>query len=131
MDKGGQIASTPESQPAPGSIQSDKQKDDIVIPPKLGAEGVITKPPYDPASRRAGHEGTVYVLILVDVNGNVADVKLQQSSGHEALDNAVLAEARANWRLQPGTVNGEPKQMWVTVPIVFELEPKETSQPTA
>lgn len=124
VDKGGKIAGTPASQPASNSTQSDKRKDDIAIPPRNG--GGITKPPYDPAWRHAGYEGTAYVQILVDVDGRVTNVKLQRSSGHEVLDNAALAEARANWRLLPGTINGKPTPMWVTVPIIYKLTRDET-----
>lgn len=125
-NKGGQIASTPASQPTPSPNQTDGKKDEIEVPPRVGPAGGITKPPYDPAWRRAGYEGTVYVQILVDVDGRVTNAKVQRTSGHEVLDNAVLAEARTNWRLLPGTVNGKPTPMWVTVPIVYKITRDET-----
>jgi protein TonB len=94
----------------------------VSVPPKADARrGGITKPEYPPSVRRAGGEGTVYVQVLVLENGRVGDARIQTSSGHPKLDEAVVAEAKRSWRFTPGTEDGKAVQMWVTVPIVFKL----------
>jgi periplasmic protein TonB len=94
----------------------------VSVPPKADARrGGITKPEYPPSVRRAGGEGTVYVQVLVLETGRVGDARIQTSSGHPKLDEAVVAEAKRSWRFTPGTEDGKPVQMWVTVPIVFKL----------
>lgn len=94
----------------------------VTVPPKPDARrGGVTKPEYPPSERRAGHEGTVYVQVLVLENGRVGDARIQTSSGFPRLDEAVVAEAKRSWRFTPGTEDGKPVQMWVTVPIVFKL----------
>jgi periplasmic protein TonB len=94
----------------------------LSVPPKADARrGGITKPEYPPSVRRAGGEGTVYVQVLVLETGRVGDARIQTSSGHPKLDEAVVAEAKRSWRFTPGTEDGKAVQMWVTVPIVFKL----------
>jgi periplasmic protein TonB len=94
----------------------------VSVPPKADARrGGITKPEYPPSVRRAGGEGTVYVQVLVLETGRVGDARVQTSSGFPKLDEAVVAEAKRNWRFTPGTEDGKAVQMWVTVPIVFKL----------
>lgn len=94
----------------------------VTVPPKPDTRrGGVTKPDYPPSERRAGNEGTVYVQVLVLPNGRVGDARVQKSSGFPRLDEAVVAEAKRSWRFTPGSEDGKPVQMWVTVPIVFKL----------
>jgi protein TonB len=94
----------------------------VYVPPKADTRrGGITKPEYPPSVRRAGGEGTVYVQVLVLETGRVGDARIQTSSGFPKLDEAVIAEAKRNWRFVPASEDGKPKQDWVTVPIVFKL----------
>jgi protein TonB len=94
----------------------------VKVNPKPDARrGGITKPEYPPSVRRAGGEGTVHVQCLVLENGRVGEARIQTSSGHPKLDEAVLMEAKRSWRFTPGTEDGKPVQAWVTVPIVFRL----------
>jgi len=106
----------PEAPPPPAARKA------VSVPPKADTRrGGITKPEYPPSVRRAGGEGTVYVQIFVLENGRVGDARIQTSSGHVKLDEAVVAEAKRSWRFTPGTEDGKPVSMWVTVPIVFRL----------
>jgi protein TonB len=107
----------PVEQPPPAPVRKA-----VSVPPKPDARrGGITKPEYPPSVRRAGGEGTVYVQVLVLETGRVGDARVQTSSGHPKLDEAVVAEAKRSWRFSPGTEDGKAVQMWVTVPIVFKL----------
>jgi protein TonB len=62
----------------------------------------------------------VTIEALIDVSGRVADLRLYSSSGHSILDKAALNSVRG-WSFQPGMVGGRRKQMWVKVPVRFEL----------
>jgi len=77
-------------------------------------------PEYPMQARRRGLQGVVTIEALIDASGNVADLRLFASSGHSILDKAALSSVRG-WRFQPGTVGGRRKQMWVKVPVRFEL----------
>jgi protein TonB len=79
------------------------------------------KPPYPLAVRRRGIEGRVVLTAKVRIDGGCEDVRLKQSSGHEALDAAALDTVR-KWRFLPARRAGQAVEAWVEVPIVFKLE---------
>ena len=66
------------------------------------------------------HEGTVVLLVLVGTNGEVLQVKVDQSSGYHELDRAAVRAAKG-WRFNPGTRGGIPYKGWARVPVTFKL----------
>jgi protein TonB len=78
-------------------------------------------PEYPWIARRRGYQGTVVLEVLVSREGKVKDLSLSVSSGHSVLDQAALASVKA-WLFDPGTRGGEKVDMWVKVPVRFELE---------
>jgi protein TonB len=77
-------------------------------------------PEYPPQARRRGLQGVVIIEALIDVSGRVADLRPFSSSGHSILDKAALNAVRS-WRFTAGIVGGKRKEMWVKVPVRFEL----------
>jgi len=82
---------------------------------------VPPNPVYPQRSRRTGEQGRVVVRALVDVAGRPAQVALQSSSGHPALDDAALSAVRAA-QFRPYAEGGVPQVAWVIIPINFELQ---------
>ena len=82
---------------------------------------IAPNPVYPGASRRAGHEGTVMVRVLVDIAGRPSQVSVQTSSGHPALDEAAVSGVRAS-QLRPYAERGVAQTVWVLVPIRFVLK---------
>lgn len=78
-------------------------------------------PQYPRLARRRGFEGVVLLEALIDALGRVKDLQLSSSSGHSVLDRAALKSVR-RWRFSPGTVNGRSEEMWVKVPVRFQLK---------
>jgi protein TonB len=78
-------------------------------------------PDYPRIARHRGYQGTVILEVLVDENGAVRKVKTARTSGHKVLDRAAEA-AVESWRFAPGRRGDDPIQMWVKVPVRFELE---------
>ena len=78
-------------------------------------------PAYPRQARRRGLQGVVTLEVLVNAQGRVADLRLFASSGHRILDKAALKAVRG-WRFTPGTVAGQQQQMWVKVPVRFQLQ---------
>jgi len=74
---------------------------------------------YPPLLRDAGIGGTVAVYFFVDEKGAVGDVRISESSGHEALDRAALAVADV-FRFTPASNDDKPTAVWVSFPITFE-----------
>jgi len=78
------------------------------------------QPMYPPVSRRLREQGTVVLQLLVLTDGSVASAEVASSSGYPFLDDAALYNAY-NWRLEPGTIEGEPAAMWGRFAVTFKL----------
>ncbi|MDH5716186.1 MAG: energy transducer TonB [Spirochaetia bacterium] len=71
---------------------------------------------YPLIAQRMGWEGKAVIMFLVDLEGEIIEVKLKESSGFAVLDNSALDIINS--------LSGLPKpQMitWVTVPINYSL----------
>ena len=76
---------------------------------------------YPPIALRRGFEGRVVLKVLVSKDGRAIKVTLGKSSGHAILDRAAIKAVR-KWVFKPGKLNGVPIDMWVKVPVVYELK---------
>lgn len=77
-------------------------------------------PQYPKRARRRGYEGTVVLEVLVNGKGRVKELRILTSSGHRVLDRAALKSVNG-WLFEPGMVGDEKVDMWVRVPVRFEL----------
>ncbi len=88
------------------------------IPPTLPKIKKLVMPAYPEAAKLVGAEGTVFVQVVIGINGKVKTASVVKSFGNPACDAAALAAARATeW--VPGTKNGKPADMTQTYPIRF------------
>jgi protein TonB len=78
-------------------------------------------PSYPSYSRRAGETGRVVVRVLIDEKGNPLRLEMQESSGFARLDDSAMTAIHAA-RFKPYTEDGQPRSVWVLIPIVFDLE---------
>lgn len=93
-----------------------------VTPPRSDAAYLNNpRPAYPLAARRRGDQGTVLVRVLVTVEGLVASVGLEKTSGHSSLDEAALSAVKS-WRFVPARQGGQPVEAPYVVPIVFKVE---------
>lgn len=84
--------------------------------------GIRNEPPrYPRVARQRGHEGTVELRIHVLRSGATGGVEILRSSGHTVLDDAAL-EAAMRWRFTPATRGGRPVDLWIEMPVEFDLE---------
>ena len=79
-------------------------------------------PPYPNDARRRRIEGTVYLQVLVDVDGRPLDVLVQRSSGNRSLDDAARKQVLNRWRFRPATRDGVPVQAVGIVPVKFSMQ---------
>lgn len=79
-------------------------------------------PPYPRDALRSGHQGTVLLQVLVDVDGRPLDVTIESSSGHRRLDDAARRHVLQHWRFQPAMRDGRAVQAIGLVPIEFSLD---------
>ena len=75
---------------------------------------------YPPLLRDAGIGGTVKVYFFIDENGQVQDTRIDQTSGHQALDEAALKVANI-YRFSPALNRDKKVPVWVSFPITFQV----------
>lgn len=80
------------------------------------------KPEYPRLAKSRGWQGKVLLRVQVTADGQSASVQVQQSSGHDLLDEAAVA-AVENWTFIPAKRGDMPVVSTVTVPIQFKLNP--------
>jgi len=77
-------------------------------------------PKYPRIARIRGYQGNVLLDVLVNKNGKVNDLKIYKSSGYPVLDRAAVSSVK-HWLFEPGMIGENKMNMWVRVPIRFEL----------
>jgi len=75
---------------------------------------------YPHESLKAREQGTVMLLVLVDVDGKVVDIRIDKSSGYARLDRAALNAVKL-WNFNPARHGGVAERAWAKVPISFTL----------
>lgn len=80
-----------------------------------------TPPTYPTESRRKHEQGTVVLMVLLSMDGSVADIVVSKSSGFARLDRAALAAVR-RWRWSPTRRGGNPVMVRGLVEIPFVLK---------
>ena len=76
-------------------------------------------PPYPEIARKAGIEDKVFVMVLVDKEGNVEQIG--EIRGAEVF-HEVVREAVPKWKFNPALQNDKPVKVWVSLPITFTLK---------
>jgi bla regulator protein BlaR1 len=80
------------------------------------------KPQYTPAAMSAGIQGTVLLECVVRPDGTAGEIRVIRSLDTvHGLDQAALDAAR-QWRFKPGTRQGKPVPVLVTIEIAFTLK---------
>lgn len=75
---------------------------------------------YPPLLRDAGIGGTVRVYFFIDEEGRVQDFRIDQTSGHDALDQAALNVAEV-YQFSPALNRDQRVPVWVSFPITFQV----------
>lgn len=100
----------------PGNAISATREGDVA--PRAQGHG-NRQPEYPASAKRLKQQGTVVMLLLVDVDGRVSDARLDESSGFDVLDQAAIREALRSWRYQPGMKQGVVQPVWVRAQVSF------------
>ena len=80
-------------------------------------------PKLPPESARAGHFGTVMLLLEVGTDGSVVTTRVAQSAGYAELD-ASAVDAAVKWKFSPCYRGGTPQTCWVRIPVNFGPDKK-------
>lgn len=79
------------------------------------------RPEYPRVARRRRYQGTTLLEVLVGTTGKANDIRVLKSSGFDILDRAAVTAVKS-WLFEPGMREGERVEMWVRVPIRFQLK---------
>jgi periplasmic protein TonB len=96
---------------------------DVFIPvDEQPVQVTIAQPKYPELARKAGIERKVFVKVLIDKDGSVKRVEVQN---HETNDigfesAAIEAAMQSTWR--PAINNGQPVAVWVAYVVAFKLK---------
>ena len=100
------------------SFENKALEDSVVdTKPKIKKRAPIV---YPDLARRQGVSGYVTMNVLIDENGNVADVKIIDSKPEEIFDLKADSTMR-RWKFEPATYNGRKVKVWAQQRIVFKL----------
>lgn len=80
----------------------------------------MERPVYPRAAVRAGEEGDVDIMMLIDSRGRVAQAVVLNPKRHPLLEEAAKA-AVVHSLFRPYVVKGKPTPFWVRVPFEFRL----------
>ncbi len=89
----------------------------VEVKPKLVK---AAKPEYPEIARKAGIEGRVVVLMIVDTNGNVVDAKVLQSTNE--IFNEPALKAAYQHKFTPAMMKDRKVKVKVIRPFVFKLQ---------
>jgi TonB family protein len=73
---------------------------------------------YPPLLKDAGVVGQALVYMFIDTTGTVTDVRIDKTSGHQALDDAALRVAGL-FRFDPARNSDRKVEAWVALPLSF------------
>ena len=80
------------------------------------------KPEYTPQGMQAKIQGSVWMHVVIGATGDVTDVQITRSLDQEfGLDDKAI-EAAHQWKFKPGTKDGKPVAVRVTVEMRFTLK---------
>ena len=80
---------------------------------------------YPPICLENEFQGRVFVQFVVEKNGKISNVKiLRQPEGDlgKMLGNEAIRVVKNLKEFTPGSLNGEPKRVVMTLPIVFKMK---------
>lgn len=84
------------------------------------------KPDYPSIARSRGWQGKVVLRVQISEAGKVESVAVEQSSGHELLDESALTAVR-DWLFVPAMQANQAITSSVLVPIIFSLRDEEAA----
>ncbi len=76
---------------------------------------------YPPMAQEQGIQGKCIVQFVVTRNGSVGEVKVVRSLSPDC-DNEAKRVVRSLPRFTPGKQNGQPVNVWYTLPVTFKLQ---------
>jgi len=104
------------------SIGDDKIKDPVLRYSKLAQKRILGNLVYPAEAKNAGFQGAVKLSLKLSPQGDLLDAKIKEPSSYRILDDAALQTAQATSPYPPFPPEIKEKEVWVDIPIVYQLE---------
>ncbi len=124
LDIGEPLAALPPP-PAPEDEEEEDPEDEVFVvveqmPEMIGGlEALLKDLKYPPFARKAGLEGTVVVIVLIEKDGRPGSARVARSVA-KVLDDAAL-EAVLKQRFEPARQRNRPVRVEMAIPVHFRL----------
>lgn len=79
------------------------------------------KPEISARGSAKAHRGKVVVSFIINKNGSVSDLKIEQSANDSYLDQEALRVMMRMPKWKPGLENDKPCRTMMAVPIIFAI----------
>ncbi|MDE6176232.1 MAG: energy transducer TonB, partial [Paramuribaculum sp.] len=76
---------------------------------------------YPEVAQENGVQGRVVIQFVVTKTGDVGEVKVARSKDPD-LDKEAVRVVKSLPKFIPGKMNGQPVNVWYTVPVTFKLQ---------
>lgn len=107
------------------SIESTGDKPEVVVETKAaiigGLKALQEKLEYPPKAKREGVEAVLEANVLVNKDGYVEDITFENETETNYGFEEAAREALREVKFKAGERNGEPIDMYITIPVRFEL----------
>ena len=119
---GGPCPGCPEGRPGgPGDPDAPyEQGTPGLIPPAL-IPGSRALPKYPDLARKAGLQGTVILLAVIETDGRVGEIEVVKNPDQRWGFDLAAIDAVKQWRYQPALMNGAPVAAYIQVMVEFTL----------
>jgi protein TonB len=91
-----------------------------LTPPSL-VPGTRALPKYPDLARRAGLQGTVILLVVIEADGTVGEIEVIKNPDQRWGFDLAAIDAIKRWRYQPALMNGRPVAAYIQVMVEFTL----------
>jgi TonB family protein len=110
-----------------GTEEKEFKEFDTPPMPVGGFEAIQQKLVYPESAKEKGIEGRVVIRVHIDKNGRPTQSQIIASSGNEDCDKvAVKAVTLVQWK--PATLDGNPVDASVGIPVMFKLKGEQASE---
>jgi len=104
---------------AKGVFPEPEEEVKFDTPPTIDVNQIQEKLVYPETLLNAGIEGKVFMKVLIDIEGEVEDILIEESDNNMFTKAAIEAVKQAD--ATPAKFDGKPINAWLDIPVLFRL----------
>lgn len=107
---------------ASSPVSSETLSDPLAGYAKVIQRRILEHLTYPSSAKEAGFQGTVKLSLRLSYAGELLEAQVKSSSGYKILDDNAISVAKAVTAYPPFPTSIEQKELWIEVPIVYQLD---------